>query len=154
MIEMNNARHTKGLCFDTNKSGGLWMIKFTVNLNGFSVSKWTATNRNVRILNSMFTSVLGWGSFCTNYGISAACHRSSRAVVLLKCNGNPGCLDRSLWVICIVGVISVIFLLEISVDSLWGFWLGLTIKQSDTIVTGPVNAIGSVTWYQSCWKRK
>ncbi|MEQ2299276.1 hypothetical protein AMECASPLE_013659 [Ameca splendens] len=50
-------------------------------------------------------SVLGWGSFGINYCIIAACHGDNQPVVLLRCNGNPGCFDIGLhlhcWIWCL-----------------------------------------------------
>ena len=40
-------------------------------------------------------SILGWASFCMNYGINAAWHGGDQPVVLLRCNGSPGCSDSS-----------------------------------------------------------
>ncbi len=64
------------------------------------------SNRNVRLLKSMFisiNSILGWGSFCMNYCINAAWHGGDQPVALLRCNESPGYFDNSLQVICIVG---------------------------------------------------
>ncbi len=47
--------------------------------------------------------ILGWASFCMNYCINAAWHGGNQSVALLRCNGSPGCFDRGLQVICIVG---------------------------------------------------
>ncbi len=78
------------------------------------INKKVYFKKNVRLLKSMFISmhsILGWASFCMNYCIGAAWHGGNQLVALLRCNGRPGCFDSSLQVICIVGLVSLIFLL-------------------------------------------
>ncbi|MED6284120.1 hypothetical protein CHARACLAT_016014 [Characodon lateralis] len=48
-------------------------------------------------------AILGRGSVCMNYCISAAGHGGDQPVAFLRCNGSPGCFDSSLQAIWIVG---------------------------------------------------
>ncbi len=69
------------------------------------INKKDILNRNVRLLKIIFISmhsILGWASFCIIYCINAAWHGGNQPVVLLRCNGSPGCFDSGLQVICIV----------------------------------------------------
>ncbi len=61
-------------------------------------------DRNVRLLKSMLISmhsILGWGSFCINYCISAAWYWVNQPVAPLRCNA--GFFDSGLQVSWFVG---------------------------------------------------
>lgn len=50
---------------------------------------------NVRPLRSLMISmhsILGWASFCMNYGSSVPWHCANKSVGLLGCDGSPGCV--------------------------------------------------------------
>lgn len=64
----------------------------------------TFLKENLRMMRSVFISmpsILGWGSFCMNNCISAACHGGNQPVEMLRCNGSPDCFDSGLQVVWI-----------------------------------------------------
>ncbi len=81
-------------------------------------------------------SILGWAFFCINYCINAAWHGGDQPVTLLRCNGSPGCFDSGLQVICMLGLVSLIFLLTIPHKFSMGFRSGEFAGQSSTETHG------------------
>ncbi len=74
-------------------------------------------NGNVRLLKSMFISVhsiLGLGSFCMNYCITAAWHGVDQSVALLRCNEAQDALIAAFRSSALLGLVSLI------IYSLWG----------------------------------
>ncbi len=83
---------------------------------------------------------VGWASFCMSYCINAAWYGGNQPVVLLRCNGSPGCFDSILQVICIVvsGVSHLLFDNTPSIlDGVQVRWVCWAIKHSNTTVTEP-----------------
>ncbi len=100
-------------------------------------------NRNVRLLKSMFMSmhsILGWGSFCMNYCINAAWHGGNQPVALLRCNEAQVTLIAAFRSSVLLGLVSLIFLLTILIDSL-GFRSGEFAGQSSTVTPWPLNQL-------------
>ncbi len=63
-------------------------------------------------------SILGRGSFFFNYCLNSAWHGGDQFVALLRWYGSPGFFYRGLQLICIFGLLFLIFLL--TTDNLWG----------------------------------
>ncbi len=76
-------------------------------------------------------SILGRGSFCFNYCLNSAWHGGDQFVALLRWYGSPGFFDIGHQLICIFGLLFLIFLLTIPhrFSILWGL--------------GPVNLLAS-----------
>ncbi len=117
------------------------------------------SNRNVRLLKSMFISmhsILGWASFCMNYCINAAWHGVDQPVALLRCNESPGCFDSGLQLFCIVGSGVSHLSLDNSPRFSMGFRSDLFAGQSSTVTPWSLNQllVPLAVWAgaKSCWK--
>ncbi len=118
-------------------------------------------NRNVRLLKSMFISILsilGWGSFCMNYFINAAWHEGNQPVALLRCNEAQVALIAAFRSSALLGLVSLIFLLTIPHRFSTGFRSGEFAGQSSTVTPWPLNQllVPLAVWAgaKSCWKMK
>ncbi len=65
-------------------------------------------------------SILGRGSFCFNYCLNSAWHGGDEFVALLRWYGSPGFFDSGLQLICIIGLLFLIFFWQYIIDFLWG----------------------------------
>ncbi len=77
-------------------------------------------------------SILGRGSFCFNYCLSSAWHGGDQFVALLRWYERPGFFDSGLQLICIFGLLFLIFLLTIPHRFSMGFRSGEFAGQSST----------------------
>ncbi len=88
------------------------------------------TNKNIFLVNCLTSgkyvhllymySILGRGSFCFNYCLNSAWHGGDQFVAPLRWYGSPGFFDSGLQLICIFGLLFLVFFLTITPDSLWG----------------------------------
>ncbi len=97
-------------------------------------------------------SILGRGSFCFNYCLNSAWHGGAQFVALLRWYGSPGFFDSGLQLICIFGLLFLIFLLT---RESMGF---RSDGQSSTPTPWPFNQLLVLlaVWAgaKSCWKMK
>ncbi len=97
-------------------------------------------------------SMLGRGSFCFNYRLNSAWRGGDQFVALLRWYGSPGFFDSGFQLICIFGLLFLIFLLTIPHRS--GEFAG----QSSTVTPWPFNQLLVLlaVWAgaKSCWKMK
>ncbi len=79
-------------------------------------------------------------------------------MALLRCNRSPGCFDSGVQVICIVGLVSLIFLLTIHHRFSMGLRSGEFAGQSSTVTPWSLNQLLVLlaVWAgaKSCWKMK
>ncbi len=103
-------------------------------------------------------SILGRGSFCFNYCLNSAWHGGDRFGALLKWYGSPGFLDSGVQLICIFGLLFLIFLLTIPHRFSMRFRSGEFAGQSSTPTPWSFNQLlvllavwgGAKSW----WKMK
>ncbi len=103
-------------------------------------------------------SILGRGSFCCNYCLSSAWHGGDQFVALLRWYGSPGFVDSGIQLICIFGLLFLIFLLAIPHRFSKGFRSGEFAGQSSTPTPWSFNQflVLLAVWAgaKSCWKNK
>ncbi len=103
-------------------------------------------------------SILGRDSFCFNYCLNSAWHGGYQFVALLKWYGSPGFFDSGLQLICIFGLLFLIFLLTIHHRFSTGFRSGEFAGQSSTPTPWSFNQLLVLltVWAgaKSCWKMK
>ncbi len=102
-------------------------------------------------------SILGKGSFCFNYCLSSARH-GDQFVALLRWYGSPGFFNSGLQLICIFGLLFLIFLLTIPHRFSMGFRSGEFTGQSSTPTPWSFNQLVVLlaVWAgaRSYWKMK
>ncbi len=103
-------------------------------------------------------SILGRGSCCFNYRLNLAWHWSDQFVALLRWYGSPGFFESGLQLICIFGLLFLIFLLTIPHKLSMGFRSGEFAGQSSTPTPWSFNQLLVLlaVWAgaKSCWKIK
>ncbi len=86
-------------------------------------------------------SILGRGSFCFNYYLNSAWYGGDQFVALLRWYGSPGFFDSGLQLICIFGLLFLIFLLTIPHRFSMGFRSGEFAGQSSTTTPWSFNQL-------------
>ncbi len=86
-------------------------------------------------------SILGRGSFCFNYCLNSAWHGGDQFVALLRWYGSPGFFDSGLQLICIFGLLFLIFLLTKPHRFSMGFRSGEFAGQSSTPTHGQLTNV-------------
>ncbi len=103
-------------------------------------------------------SILGRGSFCFNYCLNTAWHGGDQFVALLRWYGSPSFFDSGLQLICIFGLLILIYLLTIPHRFSMGFRSGEFAGQSSTPTPWSFNQLLVIlaVWAgaKSCWKMK
>ncbi len=103
-------------------------------------------------------SILCRGSFCFNYCLNSAWHGGDQFVALLRWYGSPGFFDSGLQLICIFGLLVLIFLLAIPHRFSMRFRCGEFAGQSSTPTPWSFNQLLVLlaVWAgaTSCWKMK
>ncbi len=103
-------------------------------------------------------SILCRGSFSFNYSLNSAWYGGDQFVALLRWCGSPGFFDSGLQLICIFGLLFLIFLLTISHIFSMGFRSGEFAGQSSTPTPWSFNQLLVLlaVWAgaKSCWKMK
>ncbi len=103
-------------------------------------------------------SILGRGSFCFNYCLNSAWHGGDQFVALLRWYGSQGFFDSGLQLICIFGLLFLIFLLTIPHRFSLGFMSGEFAGQSRTPTPWSFNQLlvllAVCSGAKSCWKMK
>ncbi len=103
-------------------------------------------------------SILGRESFCFNYCLNSAWHGGAQFVALLRWYGSPGFFDSGLQLICIFGLLFLIFLLTIHHRFSMCFRSGEFAGQSSTPTPWSFNQLLVLlaVWAgaKSCWKMK
>ncbi len=103
-------------------------------------------------------SILGRGSFCFNYCLNSALHAGDQFMALLRWYGSPGLFDCGLQLICIFGLLFLIFLLTIPHILSMGFRSGEFAGQSSTPTQWSFYQLLVLlaVWAgaKSCWKMK
>ncbi len=103
-------------------------------------------------------SILGRGSFWFNYCLNSAWHGGDQFVALLRWYGSPGLFDSGLQLICIFGLLFLIFLLTIPHRFSMGFRSAEFAGQSSTTTSWSFNQLLVLlaVWagVKSCWKMK
>ncbi len=103
-------------------------------------------------------SILGRGFFCFNYCLDLAWRGGDQFVALLRWYGSPDFFDNGLQLICIFGLLFLIFLLTILHRFSLGFRSGEFAGQSSTPTPWSFNQLLVLlaVWAgaKSCWKNE
>ncbi len=103
-------------------------------------------------------SILGRGSFFFNYFLNSAWHGGDQFVALLRWYGSPGLFYSGLQLVCIFGLLFLIFLLTIPHRFSMGFRSGEFAGQSSTPTPWSFNKLLVLlaVWAcaKFCWKMK
>ncbi len=106
------------------------IIFHKTNKNNFFFLNCWPPGKHVNLL--YMYSILGRGSFCLNYCLNSAWHGGDQFVALLSWYESPGFFDSGLLLICIFGLLFLIFCLTIPHIFSIGFRAGEFAGQSST----------------------